>query len=114
MLKKSLLVVTLTAGLLSAGIASATCTSSTQSCTGQLARVLINDGGDLFLSFEGLDVRDTGCTAASNFMLVDSENPQFRNYYAMALTAFAGGSNIFIRSQTASPSCEVRNMFLTG
>lgn len=114
MLKKSLLACAMSVGLLSTGAAMATCTSSTQSCTGNLNRVLINDAGDLFLSFDSLDVRDTGCTAATNFMVVRSENTQFRNYYAMALTAFAGGSEIFIRSQNASPTCEVRNMFLSG
>ncbi len=114
MLRKTLVALTMVSSLTVAGAANAMCVSSTQSCTGTLARVLINDGGDLFLSFDGLDVRDTGCTAASNFMVVRAENTQFKNYYAMALTAFAGGSDIFIRSQNASPTCEVRNMFLAG
>lgn len=114
MFKKLFITTTILVGLIFCGVASASCTDATQSCTGNLNRVLINDAGDLFLSFNGADVRDTGCTAATNFMVVRSDNPQFTNYYAMSLTAFAGGLTIFVRSQNASPTCEVRNMFLTG
>lgn len=67
---------------------------------GTVGVLTFSDGGNLFFTTTATAINPAGCVASS--YVIASTNAQFKNYYAMMLTAQASGSNVIIRiSDTA-------------
>jgi len=90
-----------------------TCNSGTNQCSGQISRVNIGGNGNIAIAIEGVSIpADAGCSSPSNFFQIPASAANARENYAMALTAFAAGSNIVIRTFANDPICSVRSMFI--
>lgn len=67
---------------------------------GSVGVLTFSDGGNLFFSTSATPINPAGC-AASSYVIAFS-NAQFKNYYAMMLTAQASGSNVIVRISDTS------------
>ena len=82
----------------------AACTSN--SCYGQIERLYIS-GGTLYVSTDG-DESLLDCTSpASVYVTLTTDNPNFKNYYAMMLTSMSLNNNIGFRIENGSSRCSV-------
>jgi len=67
---------------------------------GTVGVLTFSDGGNLFFTTSAAPINPAGCAASS--YVIASTNAQFRNYYAMMLTAQASGADVIIRISDTS------------
>ncbi|MFT4654463.1 MAG: hypothetical protein ACI82S_002119 [Patiriisocius sp.] len=92
-------------------LASATCSGA--SCTGEITRLYINGAGTLYIRLNATDIpAETSCSLGTNYGTLTSDNPAFKNFFAMALTAQALGASTTLRVVDNSPSCEIQYITL--
>lgn len=67
---------------------------------GTIGALTFSDGGNLFFNTSATPINPAGCTSTS--YVIAGVNAQFKNYYAMMLTAQASGSDVLIRISDTS------------
>ncbi len=93
-----------------ASTANAACTSTT--CSGEISRIFINQGGVLSIRLADTDIGDSSCTATNNYATLQPSNSGFKNFYAMALTAQVSKAPVSLRMVDNSPTCEIQYIVL--
>ena len=79
---------------------------SSTSCYGQIERLYIS-GGTLYISTDG-DESFLDCTSpASVYVTLTTDNPNFKNLYAMMLTSMSLNNNIGFKIETGSSNCKL-------
>ena len=82
----------------------AACTANR--CVGKIERLYVN-GGTLYISTDG-DETNLNCTApAGVYITMPSSYPDFKNLYAMMLTAISLNNTIGLRIQEGSDRCSL-------
>jgi len=82
----------------------AACT--TDRCYGKISRLYIS-GGTLYISTDG-DESSLNCTAPSGiYITINTQDSNFKNYYAMMLTAMSLDNNIGLRINAGSSNCSL-------
>ena len=73
-------------------------------CVGKIDRLYVTDG-TLYISTDG-DETNLDCTAPGGvYITIPSSDPDFKNLYAMMLTAVSLDNTIGLRIQNGSPRC---------
>ena len=113
-MKKVIKAVTLLGCVMASTVAVAqTCNSTANTCSGVISRVNVGGTGTVAIAIEGVNIPSgAGCSSPSNFSQIPADSPTVTANYAAALTAFASGSNIVIRTFANDPSCTVRSLFV--
>lgn len=76
-------------------LASAGAANAANSAAGTVGALTFSDGGNLFFTTSATRLNPANCAATS--YVIAGTNPQFKNYYAMMLTAQASGSDVVVR-----------------
>ena len=79
---------------------------SSNFCYGQIERLYIS-GGTLYLSTDGDESLLDCDSPASVYVTMTTDNPNFKNYYAMMLTSMSLRSKVGLRIENGSSRCSV-------
>ena len=75
-------------------------------CVGKIDRLYVS-GGTLYISTDG-DETNLDCTPPGGvYITIPSSDPDFKNLYAMMLTAVSLNNTIGLRIQTGSDNCSL-------
>jgi hypothetical protein len=75
-------------------------------CYGKIERLYVN-GNTLFISTDG-DENFLDCTPPGGiYVTISTDNPNFKNLYAMMLTSMSLNNNIGFKIETGSSSCNL-------
>lgn len=96
-MKRLLIALALSASTFSLPVFAA-CNAANSTCSGQLSRLIFDANGNMFLRLADTNIgNETNCSRATNYAYVPSTAPKFKEFYAMALTAYASEQNFAIR-----------------
>ena len=80
-------------------------------CVGKIDRLYMS-GGTLFISTDG-DETLLDCTApAGVYITISSSNPEFKNLYAMMLTAMSLDNTVGLRINNGSDNCSLMYTYM--
>jgi hypothetical protein len=75
-------------------------------CYGKIERLYVN-GSTLYISTDGDESLLDCLSPAGVYVTVSTDNPNFKNLYAMMLTSMSLNNNIGFRIETGSSSCNL-------
>jgi hypothetical protein len=91
----------------------AACNAAGTQCSGNVSVLFFDPTGNLNIRLDGVDIpAEATCTSSQNYGQVAAANPQLKNFYAMALTAFSLDNPLTMRMVTNSATCEVAYTFM--
>ncbi len=102
-------------GLALAGSGAANAGCNEAQCSGLIDTLYYDANGNLNIRLVGVNIpAESNCTGTANYAQVASNHERLKEFYALALTAYALGNPFSVRMASNSPTCSVSYVFMSA